>query len=194
MSGSREQLLTRRLLNNLSGIHHPDLMCHLRDYAQIMCYQQQRHTSFLLRIAQQFKHLRLYGHVESGSGFVCDQQLGLSGHCHGYHHALFHATGKLEWIFRHTARGIGNTHLLQQFNTTRVNFFAPQWLMQCQHLGNLIANRHHWVQTQPRLLKNHCHLTTTHFAHGIFWQRQNIFFVKFNITAGDAYSIRQQTH
>ena len=52
--GLGEQLLSRCLLNNLSGVHHCDLVCHLGHHTQVVGDQQHRHAIFLLCVAQQF--------------------------------------------------------------------------------------------------------------------------------------------
>ena len=66
-----EQLSRRPCLHNLSGAHH----CHSAGHhRQIVGDEEHGQPILTLQIFEQFQHLRLHGHIESGSRFVGDQQ------------------------------------------------------------------------------------------------------------------------
>ena len=101
MARIAEQLLDRRLLDHLAGIHHHHALRGLGDHAHGMGDQHDRHAEPLLHLGQQLEDLRLDGHVERGGRLVGDQQLGVAGQRHGDHHALAHAAGELVRIVVH---------------------------------------------------------------------------------------------
>ena len=67
----------RRLLDDLAGIHHGDLVGVLGDDAEIVRDQDDRHVELALKPRDQVEDLRLHRHVERGRGLVGDQHLGL---------------------------------------------------------------------------------------------------------------------
>src|SRR3569833_3751112 len=80
MTRMREKRSTRRLFDDMAGVHHRDLIGHACHHAEIMRDEQQRHAGVFLQLAQQLEYLRLDRHVERGGGFVGDQQFGFAGH------------------------------------------------------------------------------------------------------------------
>ena len=111
-----EELRARSLLYHLPGVHYADAMRHLRHHAQIVRDEQHCHAAVALRIAQQLQHLRLDSHIQCSGGFIGDQQARLPGQRHRDHHALLHTARELKRIFAHTALGICDANLLQQFH------------------------------------------------------------------------------
>ena len=107
-----EEAFARGFLDDFPGVHHADALRHLRHHAQIVRDQQHPHATLGLQAAQEIENLRLNGHVKRGGRLVGNQQARLAGQCHGDHHPLLHATGKLERIFAQASWRIGNPYRL----------------------------------------------------------------------------------
>ena len=69
-----EELVDRRALDDLAGIHHRDLVADLGDHAEIVGDQDDRGAACGLQFAHQIEDLRLQGDVERGGRLVGDQQ------------------------------------------------------------------------------------------------------------------------
>ena len=65
-------------LDDLAGVHDRHAVRHLRDDAEVVGDQQQRHAALGLQLRQQVEDLRLDGDVERGGRLVGDQHLGLA--------------------------------------------------------------------------------------------------------------------
>ena len=102
-----EELVDRRALHDLAGIHHHDLVADLRDDAEIVGDQHDRGAAFVLQLAHQLEDLRLDRDVERCRRLVGDQELRIAGERHRDHHALAHAAGELVRIFVEPRSGEG---------------------------------------------------------------------------------------
>src|SRR5437660_9791993 len=71
------ELVARRHLDQLAGVHHRDTMADVSYYRQIVSHKQVRQVELLPQVLQQIDDLRLDGHVEGGDRFVKDQELRL---------------------------------------------------------------------------------------------------------------------
>jgi len=69
-----EQLVHRRLLDDLAAVHHDHTRHGFRDNAEVVRDQQDRRSELLLQVAQELENLRLDGDVERGGGFVGDDE------------------------------------------------------------------------------------------------------------------------
>ena len=167
-------------------------MRHLRDHAQIMGDQQNRHAHLLLQSAQQVEHLGLNGHVERRGRLVCNQQAGLAGERDRDHDALFHAPGELERILVHPALRIGQSHRIEQFEYPGIDSATAQIRMLQQHLPDLHADRHDRIETGTGLLKDHADSAAAHIAHGRFRELQQVLAVQAHGTRQYLTGIRQQ--
>src|SRR3569623_2732079 len=68
MTRMRENRSTRRLFDDMAGVHHRDLLGHACHHAELMRDEQPRHAGDFLQLAQQLEYLRLGRHVERGGG------------------------------------------------------------------------------------------------------------------------------
>ncbi|MNL76534.1 hypothetical protein D3C87_2025170 [compost metagenome] len=60
-----------------------------------------RGIELALQLVQQRHDLRLHRHIQCGGRLIGNQQLGPAQQCHGDHHALAHAAGKLMRVHAH---------------------------------------------------------------------------------------------
>ena len=62
----------------------------------------------------QFENLGLYGHIESRSRFIGNQDLRITAHGHGYHGTLSHTAGEFVGILVDSLLRIGDSHVGQK--------------------------------------------------------------------------------
>ena len=137
----REQILHRRLFDDLAGIHHHDALRGLGHHAHVVGDQHHRHAEARLHVEQQVEDLRLDGDVQRGGRLVGDQQLRLAGERHGDHHALAHAAGELVRVVAHAAVGIGDLHQPQHVHRGIRRCLARAALdARRSELGDLLAH------------------------------------------------------
>jgi hypothetical protein len=125
-----------------------------RDEVQVMGHEQERQAPFDGLGPQEVEDLGLNRHIQSGGGFVRDQQPGLSGQSHRDHDPLAHAARKLvRELGRHTG-GIGQPRLLEQpqrFLSSRSDLHLA---MRLDRLHHLIPDSERRVQTGMRFLED----------------------------------------
>src|SRR5271157_3957544 len=96
----------------------------------------------LLQVLEQLQHLRLHSYVESGRGFVCNQQAGLVDERHGDEDALPLPAGELVRIVAVAIGGIGNRDRLQSGDSAALGLAArPRRRMRLSAFSNLATNR-----------------------------------------------------
>ena len=79
--------------DHLTAEHDDDAIGQSGKDMEVMCDEQNGHAMFFLQPGQQLDDLFLHGGVESGGGFIGDEQGGTGGEGHGDHDTLLHAAG-----------------------------------------------------------------------------------------------------
>ena len=74
MLGVRKQFFGRRDLDDLTQIHHRDMVAGVGHHGEVVGYEQERQPQFLLQGIQQVEDVRLDRHVERGDTFVGHQK------------------------------------------------------------------------------------------------------------------------
>ena len=95
MLGVEENLLHRPLFDDAAGVHHDDVVRHLRDDAEVVRDEHNAAVDSGAHLAQQVENLRLNGDVQRGRRLVGDDELRVAGQRHRNHHALPHTAGQL---------------------------------------------------------------------------------------------------
>ena len=90
-----EQRPRGRLLHDLAGVHHGDLVGAAGDDAEVVGDEDHRHVAVALLVGEQVEDLGLDGDVERGGGLVGEEQLRAAGQRDGDRDALAHAAGQL---------------------------------------------------------------------------------------------------
>lgn len=62
------------MFNDFSHIHHCDVITHLADDAEVMCNYDYCHLILILEFPHEVQDLRLYGDVQGGCGFICNEE------------------------------------------------------------------------------------------------------------------------
>ena len=90
VAGRGEEVVDRRLLDDLAGVHHRHLVAHVGDHAEVVGHEDDRHAELVLQLAQELEDLALDRHVERGGGLVGDEQPRRADQRHRDHHPLAH--------------------------------------------------------------------------------------------------------
>ena len=109
-----EEPRRRRLLDDLSGVHHRHPIGPARDDPEVVGDQQHRHAAAVPEAVEHLQDLRLHRDVERGGRLVGDQNLGLGRQRDRDHHPLAHAAAELVGVGVEPRRGVGDAHLLEQ--------------------------------------------------------------------------------
>ena len=174
MGRCREELRGGRLLDLLATVHDRHAVRPLRDQAQVVRDQQQRHREVAAQAVEQLQDLRLDGHVKCRRGFIGHQQTWLAGHRHGDHHALALATRELVRVVVDAPLWLRDTHQVQQLQGARTRGLCRQALVQAQRLADLVAHGVHRVQRAHRLLEDHGDVAPAHLLQRRGWQLQDV--------------------
>ena len=90
MKGFLEDAPHIRILYSETGIHDHHPLRNLSHDTKIMGNQYDGGVILLLKIFKEMHDLSLYGDIESRSGLIRDQNVGIAGKCHGDHDTLSH--------------------------------------------------------------------------------------------------------
>ena len=151
--------------DHAASVHHHHA-CHvLRDHAQVVRDQQQRHGSFRDQVVDQVEDLPLDRDVQRGGGLIGNQQIGFAGQGHGNRDALALAAGELVWIGIHAPRGIGYADAFQQRDGVGTCCIARHAPVQAQWLRHLVADRMHRVQRRHGFLEDHADAVAAQLPH-----------------------------
>ena len=153
MPGRGDELLNGGAFHDPARVHHRHVVRQLGHHAEVVGDEDHRRSLTAAQIGQKFDDLGLNGHVESGGGFIGDEQFRIPGQSHGDHHPLLHAPRKLVGEIHHPRRGVGDPHRREEPQGFRlaVGDFAP---VEREHLGDLVPDPEDRVQGGQGLLKD----------------------------------------
>ena len=152
-----EDLLRRALLNDAASVHDDHIVRHFGDDAEVVRDEHDRGIDLILQIAQKVEDLRLDRHVERRGGLVGDDELRAARKRHGDHDALAHTAGELVREHLVNALAVGDADHFKELNGARLDlrFVVALFIVQGQHLVELVADAEHGVQRGHRLLEDH---------------------------------------
>src|SRR5260370_1904038 len=156
MEWSAVELVARRHLNHLAGVHHRDTMADVSYYGQIVTNKQVRQVELLPQVLQQIDDLCLDGHVERRDRFVEDQEPRLHRKGAGDADRLTLSAAELMRIARREIRLERDpAEQLADPLPSRLRSTNPQ---DHHRLLDDVLNRHTWIERPDRVLKDHLHL------------------------------------
>ena len=141
-------------LDNLARIHQRHAVCHVLDHGQIVSDQHHGHAALCLKVFQQFQHLRLKRHVQSGRWLIGNQQVGLAHQGHGNHHTLQLPARELKGILLKSPVWLTQTNLVKPLDAARPCLEVCQDMVPQKCLLHLLTNSHHRVEAARWLLKD----------------------------------------
>ena len=174
MGRAGEQPIGRRLLHDLSGVHHRDPIGPAGHDAEVVGDEQDRHAVAVAQPVEHLEDLRLHRDVERGRRLVGDQDLGLRGQRDRDHHPLPHAAAELVRVGVEPRGRIGDPHLLEQLQRAPARL-GPGDVEVGQHaFGDLVAHGEHRVEAGHRILEDHADPAAPDPAQALAFQRQHV--------------------
>ena len=170
--GRREGLLHGPALDDLAGVHHRDLVDHLRHDAEVVGDQEDRHPELLAEVLHQLEDLGLHGDVERGRRLVGDQELRVAAQRHADHHALAHAAGHLVRVVAHPLLGGRDPDEPHHLERARLRLLVADVLVEPDRLGDLLADREDRVERGHRLLEDHRDVVAADLRHLVLVERR----------------------
>ena len=146
----------------MAVLHDHHAVCKTPHQIQVMGNQQHGHAIFGLQGRQQVKNLPAQGNIQRGGGLVSQQQLRLTGQCHGNHGALALPATELVRKRLGSAGGLGHARLSNQGHCRLFGLHGGQTTLERQDFGNLLSHRVQRVERSHRLLKNHGDVLATY--------------------------------
>ena len=155
-----QHLRTAAEFHRLASVHHQHLVCNVGHHAHVMGDEQHRAAGFLLQCLNKLQDVFLGGDIQSGGGFVTNQQCWLHHHGHGDDDALSLPAAQLVRVAVPHALGVGQTHLRQHLQHRFAALCGRPVGVGAQQFIDLLAAAHHGVERGHRFLKHHAHGTT----------------------------------
>ncbi len=150
--------------DHLAGIHHPHIVAHPGDDAQVVGDVHDGGVKIALQVLNQVQHDSFHRHVQSGGRLVHDEERRVVEQRHGDHHPLLLAAGDLMRVTVHHVGRIGHVDPVQHVNGFLPCFLLGNAPVGSQHLGQLIADGDRGVQGLHRILVDHRDLVTAQLA------------------------------
>ncbi len=189
-----EELVRRRALRDLAGVHHHHPVRALRDHAEVVRDQDHGHLEVTPERVDQIEDLRLDGHVERGRRLVGDQhpRRAREGDCD--HHTLTQAAGQLVGVVAEPFVRTRHADEVEHFARTVERLLLRNVLMQPHCLGDLAPDRPGRVEGGHRVLEDHRDLVAAHAAHLPFREGDEVTAEEPHGAADDVTDVRQQLH
>ena len=91
MGGAVEDLVGGSVLDNLSGVHDCDPVCHVGHNTEVMGDEYDREVALLLQFVDQLQDLGLDCDIQGGCGLVADQHIRVCRKGNGNYDTLAHS-------------------------------------------------------------------------------------------------------
>ncbi len=152
-----QHILYRAGFDQFAGIHHRDLVHALRNDAEVVADENERHAEFLAKLGEQMKDAGLHGHVKRRGRLVRDQEIGRVHQHHRNHYALAEAARKFVRILCKPVGRIRHADPVEQIDRAFASFFRPGSAVHRHGFDQLPPDGVDRVQRSHRLLKDHRH-------------------------------------
>ena len=153
------------VLHHAPAVHHAHVIGHVGDYAQVVRDDDERGTSLALELGHEFGDLRLNRDIERRGRLVGDEQAGRVDEGHRDHDALAHASRELVGVVVDALVRGGDAHAMERIDGTPPRLRLAHLVVDAHSLGELIADAIEGMQARQRVLEDHRHRGTTHLAH-----------------------------
>ena len=150
-----EEFPGRGALDDPTSIHDIHNIAGLVDHSEVVGDENNGGAQGLLTVFDEVEHLFLHRDIESGGGFVADEQFGSGDESHGNHHALAHATGKFVGVGVNPLFRLRYSDLGQGVDGFMQRGFPFNFFMDLQGLGELGGDFEKRIQGGHRVLENH---------------------------------------
>ena len=155
MGGAAEHRADGALLDQFAAVHDADAVADLRDGPEIVADEEDGGAVALAQRADEVEDGGLDGHVESGGGFVHDQERGAGDEGHGDDDALLLAAGELVRVAVEQGGGVWQLDLGHGGQREVAGLAGADRTVQGGDFRQLAADGHHRVEAAHRVLVDH---------------------------------------
>ncbi len=148
--------------------------------------EEHGHVAFRRDAGDEIHHRLLRRHVETGRGFVSNQECRLAGNRHRDDDALAHAAGQLVRIGIEALLRLADPHLLQQVQRPPPRRAGGHRPVRAQGVGDLKADGADGIERCTRVLEDHGDGRAVQRAHGPCWHLYEIGPLEVDLALRDA--------
>jgi hypothetical protein len=149
-----EDVFGPALLDDPAGVHDGDPVGEAGDDPQVVGDQEKAHVEPSPETDEQFEDLRLDRDVESGCGFIRDQQRGLARQRGREHRTLAHPARELMRVLAHSAHWVGYAYEVEQLDGALLGRGTRGDPVSLEHLGYLASDAKDRVQAGKWILED----------------------------------------
>src|ERR1700674_4816614 len=178
----REQFFGGRGLDDPADVHYRDPLADVLDDAEVVRDEEIGKPKSFLKFEEEVQDLCLDRHVQSGDGFVRNDQTGIQGKCAGDADTLTLATREGMRVSPHVFRPEANE--AEHLHNPVGSFLGVTYAVDEQRLPYNVEQGHSRVQGGERVLKDHLHLRAKgpklalrngrHIQHFTIVQKENL--------------------
>ncbi len=181
-----EEVVDRRLLDHLAGVHHGDAVTEVGDHTEVVSDEQDAEPELALELAEEVEDLRLDGHVERGGRLVGDEEARRARQRHREHHALAHPTRELMRELVCALLGVGDRDEIEHLQRAATRRVPSDALVEPHGLLELVADGVRRVEARERVLEHHRDPRTADLAHVVERQLEKVATVEPHRSSHDA--------
>jgi hypothetical protein len=147
------------IFDELAGAHDGDVGGELRDHRETVGDQEISEMKFLLEFLKEKEDLSADGDIESGNGFISNDERGAKNQGASDADALALTAG--EFVRVAVQSVVGQANAAEELRGAGEAIVAGELrLVNRERLGNDFANAHAGIQGGERVLKDHLHLAS----------------------------------
>lgn len=173
-------------LDDAAGIHDVDDFAVLGDDGEVVGDEDAGGAEVALAILHEVEDLLLDGDVESGGGFVGDEEFGLGDEGHGDHDALTHAAGEFVRVGLDAIFGIGDADGIEGFDGEGEGVAEAHAFVDFERLGELFGDLQVGIQAGHGILKDHGDAVAADFAELLLGKLEEVDVVEEGLATFDS--------
>ena len=151
--GIGEDLAGRPIFDDFSAKHDCDMIGDSTDDSEVVGDEDNGHADAFFEFSELIHDLGLDGDIESGGGFVGNEQFGLAGERHGDHYALLHSPAELVGIIVEAFLWVDDANEVEVFDDFGIDIF-DLWSVEVEGLGDLASDGEDGIERGGWFLKD----------------------------------------
>ena len=155
VGGRAQHVAHRAALDDPPQVHHRDPVGGLRNHAEIVGDEQDRHAELGHQRLHEVEDLGLDGHIERGGRLVRNEEPRAGRERHRDHRPLAHSAGELEGVLIEATARVGDPHSFQHLHRVVAGGAPGQIGVQIQLLDHLASDGDAGGEARHRLLEDH---------------------------------------
>jgi hypothetical protein len=167
MAGVSKEFAHGSPFYDTAGVHHDDRITALGNDAEVVGDEDGRSIHFLTEFLEEVQDLSLDRDIESGGGFVSNDEIRVTGEGNGNDDTLAHTAGELVRELIDTRFRGRDADLFKEFDGSDASFREAEATVKHERLADLFADGMDRVEGGHGLLENDADVLTTDRVHFI---------------------------